>query len=278
MTKTELDNYLAASKWTFAKTMAKIPHEWLARNEKTSSPADNAAFTAAVVALRQHATPKAFGRKQYLYYIAPSGFQYWTMGAPPEETTIINRAIDHKCYDGTAAAYAEAFHTQEDEEEESLLAGKLKRHLLDGSILDIGCGAGLLLNLLHIEPNEYVGIDPSPAMLAEFKKRHTGYTTRLEAFETFASIHDYCPPRFDNAVCLYGSLNYALPSSIPKVPKMIREGGALFLMFTKPDYIEIESEKRLGVKLPHVTHSKEFIMNALQCEPLDFGNYWIFAR
>ncbi|MFQ8804141.1 MAG: class I SAM-dependent methyltransferase [Alistipes indistinctus] len=31
----------------------------------------------------------------------------------------------------------------------------------EGSILDVGCGTGLLIELVNITPSKYVGVDPS---------------------------------------------------------------------------------------------------------------------
>lgn len=46
-----------------------------------------------------------------------------------------------------------------------------------GSILDLGCGAGLFLEWLRGEYiiNDYLGVDISPKMIAEAKKRHPDY-------------------------------------------------------------------------------------------------------
>ena len=72
--------------WTFAKSMASIPHWYIVRKK-----CDEDEFEWVVRFIRKKGYKKKFFRKVFTYYNL-DGYQYWTMGAPVKETTIINRA------------------------------------------------------------------------------------------------------------------------------------------------------------------------------------------
>lgn len=89
----DLREFVAASRWTFAKTMPEWPHEYIVRGR-----VDGRLFEALVRHIRAH----GFGGRFYgraLTYFAEAGFLYWTMGAPAEETTIINRCREEDSYE-----------------------------------------------------------------------------------------------------------------------------------------------------------------------------------
>jgi len=84
--ETDFRAFVAHKKWTFAKSMAHIPHEYVVRQ----GPGD-AAFVNAVLFIRAHGRAEKFFKKSYTYFYC-DGWKYWTMGNPIDETTIINRA------------------------------------------------------------------------------------------------------------------------------------------------------------------------------------------
>ena len=88
-----LRQFIASSKWTFAKTMPEWPHEYLVRDR-----VDRDLFQALVRHIRQHGFEGRFYQR-VLTYFAEDGFLYWTMGAPIEETTIINRCKEEGSYE-----------------------------------------------------------------------------------------------------------------------------------------------------------------------------------
>ena len=79
--------FLLSHDWTFAKSMPTIPHWYIVKNRSSNYKA----FEAVVDFIQRNGTPKRFGKVTYKYFVH-GGFQYWTMGYPPNETTIINRA------------------------------------------------------------------------------------------------------------------------------------------------------------------------------------------
>ena len=56
------------------------------------------------------------------------------------------------------------------------------RYLAPGcKVLDLGCGTGLLLELLALQPEDYLGIDPSEKMLEELQRKFPEHETKNKA-------------------------------------------------------------------------------------------------
>jgi hypothetical protein len=88
LTDDDIKNFIASNTWTFAKTMAHMPHEYCLK-KKCRNPE---AFERFVMHIRNNGYAKYFYRKIFMYFnVGP--YQYWTMGAPLEETILINRAL-----------------------------------------------------------------------------------------------------------------------------------------------------------------------------------------
>jgi len=66
--------------------MPQIPHEYTTRRDV---PIEE--FESFVRYIREHGYEAEFAGKTYTY-LNVDGWRYWTMGAPLEETTVINRA------------------------------------------------------------------------------------------------------------------------------------------------------------------------------------------
>ena len=89
-TDVQLDWFAAQMRNTtfrFAKTMPRCPHHYTLRNTWLN---DND-FVDCVQLIRESGYDEAFGGKRIVYLNA-NGYKYWTMGAPLDETTLINRA------------------------------------------------------------------------------------------------------------------------------------------------------------------------------------------
>jgi hypothetical protein len=78
--------YIAGARWQFAKTMPQWPHEYTLRRQHNP-----ATFEAAVRFIREHGYRARWGRA-IRTYVNLDGKRYWTMGAPVEQTILINRA------------------------------------------------------------------------------------------------------------------------------------------------------------------------------------------
>jgi hypothetical protein len=92
-TNEELTHFLATEKWTYAKTMPLWPHEYLVRDR-----VDEKRFVEMVLHIRQHGYEGRFYAKPITYF-DQDGYTYWTMGAPVEETIIINRTQTENSYE-----------------------------------------------------------------------------------------------------------------------------------------------------------------------------------
>lgn len=86
-TEEDAREYIKANYWKFAKTMAKIPHEYTLRERSTNE----AAFEGFVTFIRENGYDEKFFSKTFTYYNV-DGYKYWTMGSPLEQTILINRA------------------------------------------------------------------------------------------------------------------------------------------------------------------------------------------
>ena len=87
-----LREFIDSSQWTFAKTMPEWPHEYIVRER-----VDENLFVQLVRHIRASGYEGKFYRKSITYY-DDDGLVYWTMGAPLEETTIINRCRKENTY------------------------------------------------------------------------------------------------------------------------------------------------------------------------------------
>lgn len=88
-----LKTFVEEQEWTFAKTYATTwPHEYLVRER-----VDEGLFIALVQHVRKYGYQGAFYRKEITYF-DEDGMVYWTMGAPLEETIIVNRCRKEESY------------------------------------------------------------------------------------------------------------------------------------------------------------------------------------
>jgi len=83
-----LRDMIGRCEWTFAKTMPWAPHEYIVRGK---CPLSDEEFIYFVEQQRAYGIHERWGKYNHPYlYI--DDYKYWTMGAPIEETIIINRA------------------------------------------------------------------------------------------------------------------------------------------------------------------------------------------
>jgi len=90
----ELKNFIKESNWIFAKTYAKTwPHEYIVRDK-----VDKGLFIKMVEHIRANGYVGKF-YKMDITYFDEDGMVYWTMGAPIDDTTIINRCAKEQSYE-----------------------------------------------------------------------------------------------------------------------------------------------------------------------------------
>ena len=98
----KLRSMIARCEWAFAKSMPFAPHEYIVKDK---CPLMTEEFEYFVIMQREHGVKERWGKynNPYLYI---DDYKYWTMGAPIEETTVINRAKAsavndvHQLYEG----------------------------------------------------------------------------------------------------------------------------------------------------------------------------------
>ena len=86
-------DFVDTAEWTFAKSMSEWPHEYIVRGR-----VNEALFVHLVRYIRANGLERLFYDRKFIYY-EENGFLYWTMGAPLEETTIINRCKKENSYE-----------------------------------------------------------------------------------------------------------------------------------------------------------------------------------
>jgi ubiquinone/menaquinone biosynthesis C-methylase UbiE len=129
-------------------------------------------------------------------------------------------------YDAVAAAYADRFTNE--------LDGKpLDRALLDevaaragGAICDLGCGPGHVAGHLHHATPDVVGIDLSPGMIEEARRRHPD--VRFEVADMRSLPH--VDGAFAAVVALYSLIHLddrGLATALREVRRVLRPGGLL---------------------------------------------------
>ena len=84
--------FIGMRHWHYAKTMPQWPHEHTVRRFEDPRQ-DQAVFEQAIAFIRANGGRRRFEPTGKIsVYLDVDGRQYWTMGAPIEETIIINRA------------------------------------------------------------------------------------------------------------------------------------------------------------------------------------------
>jgi hypothetical protein len=93
-----LKDFIDKVNWTYAKTMPDWPHEYIVRDE-----VDDNLFVEMVKHIRAFGYDGLF-YQTHLTYFEADGLVYWTMGAPIDETTIINRCKKENTFEARLKA------------------------------------------------------------------------------------------------------------------------------------------------------------------------------
>jgi len=83
----EIRGFIDSVRWRFASTMPEFPHEYTIR-EWNMEVEDT--FISFIEYIRKYGYQKRFFKKMIIYCDI-GDYTYWTMGAPIEETVVINR-------------------------------------------------------------------------------------------------------------------------------------------------------------------------------------------
>jgi ubiquinone/menaquinone biosynthesis C-methylase UbiE len=260
-TKQELRKFFEDdNEWRFAKSMPQIPH-WYIVKQKVK---DQFMFEAAVMAIRKYGYEVTFKGQEYIY-LNINQYHYWTMGAPLDETIIINRAFTrpNNQYDGIAEKYEDLFTREEYRGEDVLLMDAL--HYTHGTVLDIGCGTGLFLDYHDMCRGAYVGVDPSFEMLKVLNKKYEGHQLLHTTFE------DLVCETFDNVIGLFSGSYLKDPVQALKHWNKV---GVFCLVFYKEGYTPVTHTK-FDIKEPATYYTREQLEQMFNTEIMELTNYYI---
>lgn len=171
-------------------------------------------------------------------------------------------------YDSIAHCYDDLFNERIDIAENRAIAAMLTPYLYDKTILDIGCGTGLLLDMFSLKPDKYIGIDPSEKMLDIAREKHAPFLFKQEKFEHYIGFTDV-------AVSLFGSVSYVHWDVYEKITQVCNK---YFLMFYKDDY----EPKTYHKTQKHFKHIKmtyyDLFCSFPDAEILSFQNFHIVTN
>jgi SAM-dependent methyltransferase len=138
---------------------------------------------------------------------------------------------------------------------------------LHGSVLDVGCGTGLLLQIKDIK--DYKGIDTSPLMINKLIEKFPDRKHQV----MICKVEEYVKTKrtYDNVIALF-SASYILS---PRVFMELWNGnGKLFLIFYKEDYTPVTHHK-LGINAPYSKFTKKELEQIFPNQVKEFNNYYI---
>jgi len=141
--------------------------------------------------------------------------------------------VKHVSYwDRLAASYDDLYKDRWSWLEDEHLAKRVRRLYAEageGSVLDIGCGTGLGLEMLP-EGANYYGVDVSPRMIAVAKAKHPAYRHHFQASD-MVHLKGVPSDSFDLVISLHGPLSYCRDpwrASI-EIARVLRPGGRFIL-------------------------------------------------
>jgi 2-polyprenyl-3-methyl-5-hydroxy-6-metoxy-1,4-benzoquinol methylase len=225
--------------WIFAKTMPENPHHYTLRKHWGRDDE----FVWAVEYLRANGYTAVFRKSRYVQINVNEHF-YWTMGAPIPATILINRKAlannTSNAYDVMADRYDGLWGAPEAIAENRAVFDAIGP-LAGKDILEIGCGAGLMLNAVkdEIDSTRYTGIDPSPRMLEHFRSRHPQFDVVQSALYDFVPVIDPASGddgEFDLILALFGVGSYLTDEELRRIPYLLRPGGRAAVMFYRDGY------------------------------------------
>ena len=158
-----------------------------------------------------------------------------------------------QAYNKIANIYDKSYQTKQAEKENLyVIKDLLKMQLFypNRNMLDLGCGTGLLLDILEtigldplktIPTTDFVGVDIAQKMLDRAEFKYPQYTWKKFDYDKKWNIG-----RFDSIISLFSSCSYSknLITLSSKIKNALKENGKYYIMLmdteayrNKPDYI-----------------------------------------
>jgi SAM-dependent methyltransferase len=171
-------------------------------------------------------------------------------------------------YDAIAREYDALYSTPEYKEEDKYLMDLIGD--LYGSVLDVGCGTGLLLDYKKDQIlNNYLGIDPSSEMIAQLRYKHP----EIRSYQAINTDIEglFTDELFDNVICLF-AINYI--KDWTAITRLWNGKGMIFATFHKDDYDPVAHEE-LGIDMIVYRHNIKEVEKLFGVEAIDYRNNWI---
>jgi len=264
MEKTKVIDLLEGADYRFAKSAKSRNPHWYTLKDTWNEKKD---FEDVVMFIRENGKEERFWNIKYICYHY-KGWKWWTMGADISETILINKTFVSEQYNKIAYIYDDLFKDEKYLEENKKIQEMLIPHLYNVDILDIGSGTGLLLDMFSLNPENYIGIDPSYGMIKRSREKYPHHKFKVDKLETFNG-------NVGIAVSLYGCMNYVLPDYLSRVYDI---SSKHFLMFYKKNYKPITYEIA-NVEFYHNQYTKKDLQNIYKKSQIKiWNNYYIVSN
>lgn len=152
----------------------------------------------------------------------------------PLSVTAAHLRRDHPGTDAIEAAYDriapeyDALHSEPDDlGEDEWIKADLGPHLVPGlPLAELGSGTGLLLDLLDIPPDDYMGLELSAGMIAEARRKHPRHLFLHRDMHSIGVV----AKDFPVVVALFGVIEHSpIPNVlIDEVAKALNRGGLFY--------------------------------------------------
>ena len=141
-----------------------------------------------------------------------------------------------RTYDMQACNYAAEW--EEDQAPPDDLRAAVRAYFNNGLTVDVGCGSGRDTAWLAGQGFEVMGVDASPGLLAEARRRHPEVTFGVDVLPSLRGLGDRI---FTNVLCETVIMHLVEPDAIAAVRRLcslLAPGGTLYLSWRVGDGID----------------------------------------
>jgi len=162
-----------------------------------------------------------------------------------------NDSLVREAYDRVANRYDSEYTSRMYQAENVALRTILRNLDLPdlGTILDLGCGTGLLVDLLPEIKDRVIGLDISQNMLDVAKEKHPDLETHRG---NMANLSAFPQDAFGAVTSLFGPISFCSDyrRCAEEIHRVLRPGGRFFIMACGTRYAARRSYQQQGYRLP----------------------------